>query len=86
MRGDWYRIGLLVLVLALLTAAASADWMLAVIQIISGWLTAFPGPTEHMATIAAAWGWPLAALLIAWWLRGPLANAAHVLAERFGYR
>lgn len=57
--------------------------MLETLQTIGGWMRAIPGPTEHWATIAAAWAWPAAALVIAWWLRGPLGRAAHRLAERF---
>ena len=57
--------------------------MLSVLKTIGSWLEAIPGPTEHWATILSAWAWPTAALIIAWWLRKPLSEAAHKLAQRF---
>lgn len=57
--------------------------MLWALQTFGDWLRAIPGPTEHWATILAAWAWPTAILIIAYWLRRPLTDAAHRLAKRF---
>ena len=57
--------------------------MLSALQTIGSWLRALPGPTEHWATIIAALAWPVAALVIVYILRKPLASAASKLADRF---
>lgn len=57
--------------------------MLKVFTTFGAWLEAVPGPTEHWATILSAWAWPIAALVIVYWLRRPLGQIANTLAARF---
>ena len=57
--------------------------MLWALETFGNWLRAIPGPTEHWATIIAALAWPVAALIIVYILRKPLASAAGKLADRF---
>lgn len=57
--------------------------MLDVLKIIGAWLLAIPAPTASWATIVAAWAWPVAILVIAYWFRKPLEGAAGALAARF---
>jgi hypothetical protein len=56
--------------------------MLWLLQTVSRWLTAWPPPEEHFASMIGDLGWPLAVLLICWLLRRPLRRAAHLLSER----
>lgn len=57
--------------------------MLDLLKIIGAWLLAIPAPTASWATIVAAWAWPVAILVIAYWFRKPLEGAAGALAARF---
>lgn len=57
--------------------------MLEALKAFGAWLRAIPGPTEHWATIIAAWAWPIAALIIVYMLRKPISRAAEKLADRF---
>ncbi|WP_296719660.1 hypothetical protein [Erythrobacter sp.] len=57
--------------------------MLKTAEAFGAFLRAIPGPTEHWATIIAAWAWPTAALTIVYMLRAPISTAAQNLAERF---
>lgn len=70
--------------LLLLEAAAGVAILPPLLRILANWLSLLPGPTEHFASVLAAWGWPLAVLLLTWVLRRPLKRAFEVLAERLG--
>lgn len=83
MKGDWLVILTLVVLFGLLAEAADAPFLLNALRIVAGWLEAIPGPTEHWAAILSSLAWPLAALLIVFWLREPVALAARKLAARF---
>lgn len=83
MKGDWLIIALLTLSLAVFCAVIGADWMLVVLGIVRQWLLTVPSPTEHFATLLGAFAWPLAILLVVWWLKRPIQHAATKLAERF---
>jgi hypothetical protein len=70
---------------ALTVAIFSGDLTIkAELELVGGWLRAVPGPTQHWASILSAWAWPVAALVIVYWLRLPLTRAAGALANRFG--
>ena len=83
MTKSWAVVSALVLAFCLAAEALGYPIILSVLKIFSGWLEAVPGPTAEWASILAAWGWPLSALLIAYLLKRPLRIAAHHLAKRF---
>ena len=82
MKGDWVFLTLLLLLATVFPAAIGADWVLGMLEVIGRWLTAWPPPEEHFASMVGDLGWPLAVLLIVWLLRRPLRRAAFLLAER----
>jgi hypothetical protein len=81
-KGDWLVISVLAFAFALMCALAGADWMLWLLHTIARWLTAWPPPEEHFASMIGDLGWPLAVLFIVWLLRRPIGRAAYLLAER----
>lgn len=83
MRGDVIAILSLILVASLLGQAAGAPVFLWLITAVVSWFEAIPAPGEHLASIINAWAWPVAILLIAWWLRDHISGAAAALARRF---
>jgi hypothetical protein len=81
-KGDWLVIPILAFAFALMGALAGADWMMWLLHTLSRWLTAWPPPEGHFASMIGDLGWPLAVLLIVWLFRRPLRRAAYLLSER----
>jgi hypothetical protein len=81
-KGDWLFITLLFLVATVFPAALGVDWVLWLTRVLARWLTAWPPPDEHFASMVAGLGWPLTALLIVWLFRRPLKRATYLLSER----
>lgn len=74
---------LIALTILLLAEAAGLAIAPVLIGIISGWLLAWPPPTEHFASLLGALAWPSALLLVVYTFRRPLRTAAYYLARRF---
>lgn len=75
------RIALAILIL-LLVEAAGLPVIPVYLRILAGWLTIWPGPTDHFASLVGDISWPISVLLIVWLLRRPITRAAYILAER----
>ena len=57
--------------------------MLWLIDALVSWFQAIPEPGENLASIIGSLAWPVAVLIVAWWLRDHINGAAAALARRF---
>jgi hypothetical protein len=81
-KGDWLVISILALAFALMGVLAGADWLLWLVHTVSRWLTAWPRPDEHFASMVGSLGWPFTVLVLVWLFRSPLQRAVYLLSER----
>jgi hypothetical protein len=83
MKGEGLRYVALAIVFGISLEAADAPVVSAAIAIVAGWARALPAPTPAFASMIAAAVWPMATLVIVWWLRLPLELGAMKLVGRF---